>query len=296
MKLREAANTGFKVILFLFIGCAVEINEAKSLHAGRGLLLSILSSLQGLKRDLKMNNLGKRLFFRNVAAFGVVALCFVFLLTNGRVAAATSNEDISIAVIGDSLADGLYAGLKQLSRSHENIKVKKYSKVNTGLVRYDRYDWGNAARKIASKDNSDIFILMFGANDLQTIRESSGRYHFQTDGWLKRYKARIDTILTELKSTGRDVYWVGLPIVGKKNFAKGYKYLNGIYKERAEANGIQYIESWDWFASENGSFQMSGTTSDGKKRTLRAKDKVHFTPVGYHEIGRLVAREIKLVK
>ena len=205
---------------------------------------------------------------------------------------------VSIAVLGDSLADGLYAGLVQLSRRDKSVslKVKKYSRVNTGLVRYDRYDWSKAAQKISKKDKSSIYILMFGANDLQTIRGGKKRHHYQSEGWLKAYKGRIDTALKSIKKPGRKVYWVGLPIVGKSNFAKGYKYLNEIFAERAKANGVTYIESWSWFASKNGKFQMSGPGADGKKRLMRAKDKVHFTPQGYLDLSHFVAREIKLTK
>ena len=232
-------------------------------------------------------------------------LVFFFATTSsfaGKTAAETKKtakpKQISIAVLGDSLADGLYAGLVQLSRRDKDIslKVKKYSKVNTGLVRYDRYNWTSAVKTIGKKDKSDIFIFMFGANDLQSIRTKSKRYHFQTDGWVERYTDRIDGIMKSAKKSNRKLFWVGLPIVGKADFAKGYKYLNGIYKKRAAANGVKYIESWDWFASKNGKFQMSGVGADGKKRLLRAKDKVHFTPEGYVDLSHFVAREIKIAK
>ncbi len=245
-------------------------------------------------------------FLRPVARF-VITLLTLITMSAGVAAEKTSDttsedakppKDISIAVLGDSLADGLYAGLVRLSRRDKsvNLKVKKYSRVNTGLVRYDRYNWSSAAKKISKKDKSSIYILMFGANDLQTIRSSKKRYHYRSEGWLKAYKERIDTVMKSVKAPGRKVYWVGLPIVGKSNFAKGYKYLNEIYAERAKANNVTYIESWSWFASKTGKFQMSGLGADGKKRLLRAKDKVHFTAAGYLDLSHYVAREIELTK
>ncbi|TLP44939.1 MULTISPECIES: SGNH/GDSL hydrolase family protein [Cohaesibacter] len=253
-----------------------------------------------------MSDLKNGMFLRPLARI-VITLLTLVTMSLGVAAEKTSDtsaEDknppkvVSIAVLGDSLADGLYAGLVQLSRHDKsvNLKVTKYSRVNTGLVRYDRYDWSSAAKKISKKDKSTIYILMFGANDLQTIRSSKKRHHYQSEGWLKAYKERIDTVLQSVKQPGRKVYWVGLPIVGKSNFAKGYQYLNGIFAERAKANGVTYIESWSWFASKNGKFQMSGPGADGKKRLLRAKDKVHFTAAGYRDLSHFVAREIELTK
>ncbi|WP_180966852.1 SGNH/GDSL hydrolase family protein [Cohaesibacter celericrescens] len=218
-------------------------------------------------------------------------------LQNGDVKEETKpHQPVTVAILGDSLAVGLHSGIVQVARDTENIKVKKYSRVNTGLVRYDRYNWTAAAQKISKKDNSNIYIMMFGANDLQSIREKSKRHHFQSEGWVKRYNERLDGIIKAVKKPDRKIYWVGLPIVGKSNFATGYKYLNDIFKKRANANGITYISSWDWFASESGTFQMSGKGADGKKKMLRAQDKVHFTPQGYLDLGRYVAKEISLLE
>ncbi|WP_157747772.1 DUF459 domain-containing protein [Cohaesibacter sp. ES.047] len=203
-------------------------------------------------------------------------------------------DTASVAILGDSLAVGLYIGLTHLARKNEKLKVQKYSRVNTGLVRYDRYDWSKAAKKISQTDDSNIYILMFGANDLQSIRENSKAYHFQSKGWVKHYNERIDEITNAVKKPGREVFWVGLPIVGKSNFADGYQYLNDMFRARAKLNGITYIDSWDWFANSNGKFQMSGETADGKKRLLRAKDKVHFTPAGYADLGVRVAKEMQI--
>ncbi|WP_394699082.1 DUF459 domain-containing protein [uncultured Cohaesibacter sp.] len=203
-------------------------------------------------------------------------------------------RNVSVAILGDSLAVGLYSGLTHLARKNKNMRVQKYSRVNTGLVRYDRYDWSSAAKEISQKDDSNIYILMFGANDLQSIRMNSKAYHFQSDGWVEKYNGRIDEITNAVKRPGRDVYWVGLPIVGKSSFADGYKYLNAMFKQRAKLNGITYIDSWDWFANTDGQFQMSGETADGRKQLLRAKDKVHFTPAGYADLGIRVAREMNI--
>ncbi|WP_316863169.1 GDSL-type esterase/lipase family protein [uncultured Cohaesibacter sp.] len=202
----------------------------------------------------------------------------------------------SIAILGDSLADGLYIGMVQLSRINKNLSVKKYSRVNTGITRYDRYDWTSAAEEISKEDKSDVYLLMFGANDLQSIREESKRYHFPSEEWGKRYVARIDDITKALKKTERKIYWVGLPIVGKKAYAEGYKHLNSLFATRAAANGVTFIDSWDWFASEEGDFQASGEGADGKKKLLRAKDMVHFTGAGYVDLATYVAREIKLIQ
>ena len=115
-------------------------------------------------------------------------------------------------VMGDSMADGMYSGLYRVMKDEAKLEFVKKTKVNTGIVRSDRYDWNEAAREIAGEKKYDIAVLVFGANDLQSIREGGKAYHFRQPGWEERFARRIDDIIASLKAQNIATYWVGLPI------------------------------------------------------------------------------------
>lgn len=208
-----------------------------------------------------------------------------------QVMEAPKPRDYKIAVLGDSLGEGVYAGLAQLVRSEPNVDVTKYAKVNTGIARSDRYDWPEAADKLAEKP-VDVALLVFGANDLQTIRESGKAYYYKQEAWEERYRQRVAHIVKAFADRGVKVYWLSLPITRKNRFQNDYAYLNGIFKEEVEANGATFIDAWKAFADENGEYTTTFSV-DGKSTVIRASDGVHFTPLGYQVYAGLALDKLR---
>lgn len=200
-----------------------------------------------------------------------------------------------IYVMGDSLGAGAWQGLFQ------NFKKAKYpafdvvqkAKVNTGIVRSDRLNWPKQVEKLANARDFQIAVMLFGGNDMQTIRTKGKAHHYKTDGWVEQYGARLDTMITELKDRGVAVYWMGLPIVKKKRLQEDYTYLNEIFKQKAEEHGIRYVDTWGVTADDSGRYSQQGLDLNGKKTRLRARDGVHFTPSGYRVLARYVEDAIK---
>lgn len=232
---------------------------------------------------LAADDLGPLPYGADDAAVGSVAAAAVpYIRPHHR------DGEFQAVVMGDSMADGMYAGLYRIMKDDARLKFVKKTKVNTGIVRSDRYDWNEAAREIAGEDY-DIAILVFGANDLQSIREGGKTYHFQQEGWEQVFNRRVDDIIASLKSENIAAYWIGLPITRKDRYQKDYAYVNELFRAAADRNGIRYIETWDTFADENGEFSAYGIGLNGKKIQLRADDGVHFTPDGYAKYASVVA-------
>lgn len=194
----------------------------------------------------------------------------------------------NVVVIGDSLAVGLWQGLhKNLQNTQKPaFNVVREAKVNTGLVRSDRFDWPRHVEKLAKRSDFQAAVIMFGGNDAQSIRTTGKRYHYKTPGWEEHYRQRIDRVITAFKKKDVVLYWVGLPNIKKSERREDYLHVNAIFKERAEANGVRFIDTWDVTNDENGHFRPHGKTIDGKKALLRAKDGIHFTPEGYRILAR----------
>ncbi len=197
----------------------------------------------------------------------------------------------SVIVVGDSLADGIYSGFYRLMKPISGVKVKKKTKINTGLVRYDRFNWAKTTRKIAASKKFDVAIVSFGANDLISFRGKGGTVHFGDKRWPELYAKRVAGIIKHLKSGGMRVYWVGLPIVRRANFRKGYALLNTIFKKTAAANGAKFVDTWSKLQVK-GKFSAYGKGINGKTILLRHTDGVHFTPDGYMTYAKIVADKI----
>lgn len=186
-----------------------------------------------------------------------------------------------VVVLGDSLADGLYSGLYRLNRENDGLTFKKASKVNTGLVRSDRYDWNKGARRIARSGKYDIAVVLLGLNDLQTFRGLGKAKHFSQKGWEEVYRQRIDKLIVDLKAADLAVYWVGIPITTPKRYQKEYAYLNGFFRKAAEKHGLRYIDTWTGLADAKGKYSPFWRGPDGRRKQIRMRDGVHFTPDGY---------------
>lgn len=229
--------------------------------------------------------------FRLIGLAAALAICLPVLLSGTRTASAAAS---SIIVIGDSLADGLYTGLYLLLRSQDKTRVAKQTKISTGLVRYEKYDWTDAAGKIAGSHRYDTAVISFGANDLVSFRTRSGPIHYKynDERWAEAYGERVAEIVRKLRAGGMNVYWVGLPISRKDRFQRDYQYLNTIFKKQATAAGARYIDTWSAFAVD-GEYSDYGDDINGKRILLRNTDGVHFTGDGYLSYAKVVLDAIE---
>ncbi len=193
----------------------------------------------------------------------------------------SKDQPLNVVIMGDSLANGLHQGLTRLNKENETVKFVKKSKVNTGFVRVDRYDWNKAAVKLARTKNYQAAVVLIGLNDLQSFREKGKAYHYKTEGWVERYRERTERMMRDLKEAGLAVYWVSIPIVTPKHHQEDYLYLNTFYKEAADKIGVRYIDTWTPLAGKNGEYSPFWKDAEGKQVEIRRRDGVHFTTNGY---------------
>ena len=123
----------------------------------------------------------------------------------------------------------------------------------------------------------------------------SGPYDFHTDQWAALYAKRIDGMIAALKSKGVPVIWVGLPAIRGTKSTSDMSYLDELYREHVERAGIIYVDIWDGFVDEEGSYAMQGPDFEGQIRRLRTADGVYFTKAGAVKIASYVDRELRRV-
>ena len=209
-------------------------------------------------------------------------------IPNPYISAKPADGIFNVIVMGDSIAAGLHQGLTQLNKDRNHIATTRMAKVNTGLVRRDRFDWNKAARKIGRDKRHQIVVVVIGPNDLQSIRETGKAHHFQQDGWVTRYRQRLDQLIKDLKSAGKAVYWVGIPITAPDKYSSEYQYLNSFFRQAAMENNIRFVDAWASLANDEGKYDPYWTLENGKKIQIRRRDGIHFTPKGYEVFASLL--------
>ena len=126
----------------------------------------------------------------------------------------------------------------------------------------------------------------------KSTRSPNAVYQFREERWVELYRKKIDEMIGVLKSKGVPVLWVGLPAVRGPKATADTLFLNSLYREAAGKAGITYVDVWDGFVDEAGSFLQKGPDFEGQIRQLRTYDGVYFTKAGARKLAHYVEREI----
>ena len=230
-------------------------------------------------------------FVLRLCALFTVAICTTSFWGVAVHAAAVSDR-IKLTVIGDSLADGVWAGLSRNTREQKKFRIRRAAKVSSGLA---AYNWHAEASKLLS-DAPDVVVIMLGANDGQAIRRrGEPRIGYRAQGWRNEYANKVDKLLTLFAERNVYTVWVGLPMMRKDSMRAQAKLLNGIFAETVTGRpDVHYLPTWDLTVDVNGEYAAYAEIDDtGRQRQFRAQDGVHFTMLGYQFLARHVQEVIE---
>lgn len=207
-------------------------------------------------------------------------------------AAIAPRERYNVVVLGDSLGDGLWAGIYHVLRKDKRFNVIKKSRVATGFSRHDYFDWNAAVRDIAGETRIDIAVVVMGTNDRQPIMLDGVRHALFDAGWREIYERRVDDFTATLKGTGAAIYWVQLPVMRSPRFGGDMERFNEIFEARASANSVAYVSMDGVATGADGGYTAYGPDRFGSTKLLRADDGIHFTMAGYELLGERVVNAL----
>jgi hypothetical protein len=203
----------------------------------------------------------------------------------------TADAKLRVAVIGDSLAQGLGPSIAEWFDA-DMSRVLPLGRQSTGLARLDYFNWQLALRRIEEEFRPDLVFVMLGSNDAQAQVAPDGTdVPVGSVAWTDAYRARAAAFLDEATSNGTHVVWVGIPIVRDHGRWDFYRRVNDIYRQTAAVDPLAtYVDAWELLRARDGSYAAYLRNERGVLQEMRASDGVHFTPTGYAYLARAAIR------
>ncbi len=197
-----------------------------------------------------------------------------------------------ILVVGDRMARGVADGLKYTLAQKPQIRVEAITEDKEGFVGEGSPDW--ATQVVSRIRGADVqaVVVMIGRQDLGKSFSGEPPVEFMTAEWLESYRRKVDGLVRVVRQEKKPLVWAGLPPTGDELVNADFTQLNSIFQGASEDRRVRYVDIWDIFLAEDGSFSSYGPDVDGKNTRLRTNDKIDFTWAGYRKVAFFVEREL----
>lgn len=198
---------------------------------------------------------------------------------------------VTVTVFGDRLGQALARGLDD--DAGDRFAVSAQTGEEAGLARADLDDWLRGVAGRLQSDRPAVGLVMLGSNDRAALPDGAGMADPFTPRWQSLYTARIDAVATVFRNAQVPLIWVGLPSVHGEDASADFVRLNGLYRDRAAADGVAFVDSWEAFSDDAGAFSPIGPDTEGRMVKLRRADGVGFTRAGARKLASFVEGDIK---
>ena len=200
-----------------------------------------------------------------------------------------------ILIVGDFLASGLGDGLTAAFQTSPGVVVEARGNVSSGLVRDDYYDWPEQLPKMIDELKPAMVVVMIGANDRQQMVTDTAKEKFRTDGWFAEYRRRVLSFGKEVTDRKIPLLWVGLPAFESDSMTADAVQMNQLYRNQVESVGGEFVDIWDGFVAENGTFIVTGSDVNGQQVRLRTSDGINLTQAGRRKLAFYVEKPARRI-
>lgn len=190
-----------------------------------------------------------------------------------------------ILVIGDFIASGLADGLTTAYAQNPDVVVIDRANGSSGLVRDDHYDWPGNVAAVIDENRPVAVVVMIGANDRQQIASGGKRLDLRSDEWTAEYERRVAALTKAIRDKNLPLFWVGNLPFKSPSMSSDMVVFNDIYRRIVTEAGGEYVDVWDGFVDETGSFAAAGPDMNGQPAQLRASDGINVTRQGRRKIA-----------
>nr|WP_246658596.1 DUF459 domain-containing protein [Mesorhizobium sp. J18] len=197
-----------------------------------------------------------------------------------------------VLVVGDFLANGLAEGLTQAYAKSPGVRVVDRTNGSSGFVRNDYYDWNKEIGSILDEIKPAVVVVMIGSNDRQQIKIGDKREDPRSEAWLNEYDKRVTNFAEAVRKRDIPLVWTGLPPFKSSSMTSDMLAFNDIYKQTAEQVGGEFVDIWDGFVDENGSFVFTGPDMNGQPVRLRGSDGINLTRPAKRKVAFFVEKPL----
>ena len=199
---------------------------------------------------------------------------------------------VTIAVLGDSLAEGLWGALHRHFVRDRGVRIVNATRAATGF-NADSYD--EALDRLLARGRIDLLIVQTGANDRQraVALDGRGKAAFGSPRWHSFYSQRLNYFLARVQRQGVPMLWVGMPVMRDAPFDRGMRLVSRLHQDHAERHGALFLDIARFTADAEGAFVEKLATGAGRRRRFRHDDGVHFWEFGYDRVAAHVLAAIR---
>ncbi len=224
-------------------------------------------------------------------------LALAAALSFATVAQAQNNgprpEQIRIAFVGDSMADGLWQGVTRHIAKNTCLKAlidtERFGKNGTGLTRLDKFNWPREVLSIGNSYKPQLYVIAMGLNDRNPIRDPDGKSaQIYSKEWPEVYSDKVEKMLKSTSDMKASVLWIGIPALRDVKADQEARDKNALYSaviEKKNDPSLRYVEPWRIKPAPEETFSTYGPDEKGILIALRSPDGSHFTPAGYDIVG-----------
>src|SRR5262245_16028797 len=129
--------------------------------------------------------------------------------------AQQKQEQIKIAFVGDSMADGLWQGVTRHIAKNACLKAlidtERFGKNGTGLTRLDKFNWPRELLAIDRRYKAQLYIVSVGLNDRNPIYDPDGKNaQIYSKEWSDVYSGIVTRMIKNASGMKANVVWVGI--------------------------------------------------------------------------------------
>lgn len=210
----------------------------------------------------------------------------------GPRAQGAGEPSFTIAVVGDSLADGMWGGLVRITQKDKRIKLFRGAKNSVGFTGGDLTDMVDRA---FAAGETHALVMMIGANDRRSyFIDGKPKALFRTPGWAELYRGRVERFMDHAAKRNVPLVWILLPIMRAADATADAKLINDIVIEAAKTRpNVRLIETASITGDEKGTYLPHFKDLSGTVRPMRLSDGVHFEQPAYELFGDLVLKALK---
>jgi hypothetical protein len=208
----------------------------------------------------------------------------------------TPTRKLGVWIAGDSLV--VVPGESLLREVAGNRAITAVDAIDgriaSGLERPDVFNWFTRVDEVMRKEKPRAVVVMFGGNDdhgfMTGLPEGREVGSFGSPSWRAEYRRRVAAIMDTVTGRGAHLVWIGLPISRDAEQTLRYDVINTIAQTEAEKRKgrVAYLDTYFFFAGEDGGFAQYIEDSSGKLVKMRADDGVHFERAA----GDLIAAKV----